>query len=190
MLDRLDGVVGRWGHAIEIGCGPGRLAIPVARRFERVTGIDVAPTMLARLAENCRARQIANVAACLPDEPWDVPESADLVYSLQVFQHIPDRSVIQRYLERAAIALRPDGIGYLHFDSRPKRAAYHLRALVPDRLLPRPWRRGIRRIRRSPAEIAQLLAAAGLRRVREHGRGTVDHVVIVARSASPASALS
>jgi len=182
MLERVEDLVPSFGHAIDIGCGPGRLAIPLSRRFESVTGVDIAPTMLDRLAENCRSRDIVNVSGCLPADPWDVAGSADLVYSLQVLQHIPDASVISDYLERTAVALKPDGVAYLHFDSRPTGAAYRLRALLPDAVLPRSWRRGIRRIRRPPQKIAELLTSARLRPLREFNSGTADHVLIVARA--------
>ena len=184
MLERLEGLFPRHGHAIDIGCGPGRLAIPVSRRFELVTGIDIAPTMLTRLAENCRAHDVDNVSGCLPGDPWDTADSADLVYSLQVFQHISDLSVIGGYLQRAAVALKPDGVAYLHFDSRPTGTAYRVRSVLPDAVLPRSWRRGIRRVRRSRPEILELLAAARLDLLREYGSGTAEHVLIVTPSPS------
>ena len=46
MLDQVAGELPGRDLALEIGCGIGRLLIPMARRFSRVIGVDVAPTML------------------------------------------------------------------------------------------------------------------------------------------------
>ena len=38
-------------RTLDFGCGVGRVAIPLARRFEHVVGLDVSPGMLTRAAE-------------------------------------------------------------------------------------------------------------------------------------------
>ena len=159
------------GRAIEIGCGVGRLAIPVARRFSEVRAVDVAPTMLERLVENCRHAGVTNVFPFLPHEAWDA-EPADLIYSRLVFQHIPDIDVIRGYVERIARCLRPDAVASLQFDTRPRTLSYRLRNRLPDRLLPRDQRRGIRRIRRDREGLLALFRGAGLEPVAEDGAGT------------------
>ncbi len=64
--------------------------------------------------------------------------------------------------------------------SRPPRTqAYRLRNALPDISLPRPWRRGIRRIRRSPHVLAKILTHARLQVVREEGKGTAEHVFVL-----------
>jgi SAM-dependent methyltransferase len=167
--------------AIEIGCGVGRLLIPMSSRFERVVGVDVAPTMLARLRENCTRFGAANVQPALVDEPWDRPSQADFAYAWLVFQHVADVTAIEALLGRLATALKPRGAALLQFDTRPRTLPYLLRNTVPDALLPWTWRRGIRRIRRAPGQVAALLRAAGLRTLREDGSGTERHVVAAAR---------
>lgn len=75
----------RASHAIDFGCGVGRHSFALAEHADRVTGVDVSPTMLA-IAERARIqRGLASVAFRdgLPDEP------AQWVYSCLVFQHIP-----------------------------------------------------------------------------------------------------
>jgi hypothetical protein len=67
----------------------------------------------------------------------------------------------------------------LQFDTRPRSPAYRLRNALPDGLLRRQWRRGIRRIRRRPAQLAALFDAAGLPVVRELGPRTEEHVFIL-----------
>jgi SAM-dependent methyltransferase len=179
MLDQLgDELPGR-ELAIEIGCGVGRLAIPMAECFTRVIGVDIAPTMLRKLDANCRRFGRTNVLAMPVDATWDRDEDADFVYSWLVLQHIADTALIASLAERAAGALKSAGILLLQFDTRRSSPVYRARNAVPDALLPRPWRRGIRRVRRSPAMLNALFASVGLNLVREIGPRTAEHVFIL-----------
>ncbi|MHC4414416.1 MAG: class I SAM-dependent methyltransferase [Planctomycetota bacterium] len=162
--------------AIEFGCGVGRLLIPMAERFTRVLGVDIAPTMLAKLEANCERFGVSNAGAMLTGEGWDEAGRADLAYSWLVFQHIADFSVIQANVHRLASALKRDGVAFLQFDTRRSSIPYRLRNALPDSTLPRLWRRGIRRIRRSPGQLAALFDEAGFQRIRERGAGTHQHV--------------
>ena len=42
----------RGGPVLEIGCGPGRVLIPLARAGYAVTGVDSSPEMLTRVRKN------------------------------------------------------------------------------------------------------------------------------------------
>lgn len=48
---------------LDVGCGPGTLAVPFARRVARVTALDFSPAMLDLLRERCARERVANVAA-------------------------------------------------------------------------------------------------------------------------------
>lgn len=54
---------------LDIGCGPGRLAVPIARKAARVTAIDVAPEMLEKCKENARQAGVGNLQTFLLN--WD-----------------------------------------------------------------------------------------------------------------------
>ena len=58
---------------LDVGSGPGTLAVPLARRVALVTALDFSPAMLALLRERCQAEGIANVAAVLGnwEDDWD-----------------------------------------------------------------------------------------------------------------------
>ncbi len=167
-------------QALELGCGVGRLAIPMAAHFDQVTAVDVAPTMLARLIENCDELGATNVAASLADDPWDAQGPVDLAYSYLVFQHVESWDIIGSYVQRIASCLAKDGVGYLHFDSRPRTLAYRLRRFVPDPLLPRAWRRGIRRVRRPASRLSALVRDCGLAIRDERNPKTGHHIIVVA----------
>lgn len=147
-----------WGLAIEIGCGTGRLAISMASRFERVIGVDISPTMLKKLETNCEEFGVGNVKGLLDTSTWENEGEADFVYSYLVFQHIVDFGVIERYFARIAKALGPKGVCYAQFDTRPSNIAYKVRSLLPDVVLPRTSKRGIRRVRRRQEDLVEMFS--------------------------------
>lgn len=169
------------GSALEIGCGVGRLTLPVARRFEHVFALDISPTMLRRLGEYCESNSVTNVTPILSTGSWATDIRADLVYSRLVFQHIESLDEIGRYVTGAAACLEEGGLAYLQFDTRPRRLAYRAKALAPDWALPSRWRRGIRRIRRSPPELRALFDRAGFSVVDELRPRSADHAFVLER---------
>jgi SAM-dependent methyltransferase len=171
----------QWNVAVEIGCGVGRLAIPMAPSFAQVRAVDVAPTMLAKLRDNCVREGVTNVRPYLADEAWDSPGTVDFVYSWLVFQHIEDAGEIQRYIDRIGACLRAGGVALLQFDTRRRGLAYAIKTALPDVLLPRPWKRGIRRIRRTPAAIVRMVARARLTIVAELRHRTKRHTFVLRR---------
>jgi SAM-dependent methyltransferase len=169
------------GSALEIGCGVGRLSIPMSRTFGSITAVDIAPTMLEKLGANCRQRGIDNVRGMLGGDSWDATQH-DFAYTRIVLQHIDPWAEIVSYLERIARALRPGGLLYAQFDTRAPNLLYGLRNRLPDRLLPRTYRRGVRRIRRHPSQILAAAENAGLALMTERGGGTEDHEFLFRRT--------
>lgn len=113
-------------HAIDFGCGVGRLALAMAKMADRVTGIDISRGMLAEAAVNCELRGVANVKfaeGCL------LAERADWVNSFLVFQHImPERGfpLLRQLLDR----LRPGGVASIHLTAY--RTNDHLQPSLED----------------------------------------------------------
>ena len=167
--------------AVELGCGIGRLTLPMARRVAELRAVDVAPTMLQRLAENCAAAGIDSVRGFRPDGPWDVGSPVDFAYTRWVLQHIPDIGVINGYLARLGACMRPGAVAHLQFDTRPATAGYRLRNILPDIILPRVWRRGVRRIRRAPSELRAMFTCHGFSVAEELNADSADHIFILIR---------
>lgn len=167
--------------AVEIGCGIGRLTLPMAKRVAELRAVDVSPTMLRRLAENCAAAGVDVVRGFLPQEEWDTGRPVDFAYSRWVLQHIPDFEVIDGYVARLATCMRRGAVAHLQLDTRPGTVGYHLRNALPDFILPRRWRRGVRRIRRTAAELRALFARHGFSVVEELNPDSTDHVFVLAR---------
>jgi 2-polyprenyl-3-methyl-5-hydroxy-6-metoxy-1,4-benzoquinol methylase len=118
--------------ALDYGCGIGRMSVALAKRFERVVGVDVSRVMI-RKADALQAE----VSACnveyqcttgrdlslMPDE------SCDLVLCYVVLQHIPNEATILDLLLEFARVTKREGHVVLQFP-----------AYRPSRLV-RPWRK-------------------------------------------------
>jgi SAM-dependent methyltransferase len=168
--------------AVELGCGIGRLALPLSRHFRQLIGVDITRGMLERACCFATDNGIKNVSFVPISGPEDFiqkagefAESCDFIYSLLVFQHIPELSMIEGYLHVIRTLLQERGVAYLQFDTRRSNILYRLKTRLPDFLLPRFWRRGIRRIRRSPAEIESCIQRAGLEIVEQLAPETEYH---------------
>jgi SAM-dependent methyltransferase len=103
--DRLAG----W-DVLEIGCGIGRLARPIAPRVKSYTGIDIAAEMIGEARERCRdvanARFLESDGLGLPAAVLD--HSYDLILAVAVFIHCP-REVIGSLVRAGYAALAPGG---------------------------------------------------------------------------------
>lgn len=140
--------------ALDFGSGVGRLVIPLARRAERVTGVDISPSMIAEAKRNCAAAGIDNATFVESDDRISrVSDTFDLVHSYIVLQHIAwrrGRGILQ------ALADRVGPGGYLAVQILTSRNASALvRGLVWLRYAfpPANWLRNIMRGRpvREPA---------------------------------------
>jgi SAM-dependent methyltransferase len=177
------------GIGMELGCGVGRLVFPLAAHFQEIVGVDIAAGMVQRARVFAENNSISNVSFSAITGPEDLLHRAgtyagsiDFLYSLLVFQHIPELSMIEGYLHVISVLLAASGIAYLQFDTRPQNLAYRLKSQLPDFLLPRFWRRGIRRIRRFPAELELGIHSAGLEIIGELSPFTAYHRYILRKS--------
>ena len=143
--------------AIDVGCGAGLLAEPLARLGARVTGLDAA-------AENVAAAQAHAEAVGLGIDYRNVDvetlagETFDLVTSMEVIEHVTDPAAFIAALERA---LAPGGLMLL---STPNRTPLSRLMLIEaaERLgqVPRgthDWHKFL-----TPDELTALLKDAGL----------------------------
>ena len=143
--------------ALDVGCGAGLLAEPLARLGATVTAIDAAPELIEVARDHAReqALEIDYRAAAVED----VEGLFDLVTSLEVIEHVADP---QAFLAALARRLAPGGLMIL---STPNRTAW-------SKLLTITLAEGLGRIPKgthdfeqfiAPERMRQLLEAAGLR---------------------------
>jgi SAM-dependent methyltransferase len=107
-------------RALEIGCGMGRLLRPLSERVASAVGVDLSQEMIARARDYCAARP--NVELHRTDGGLEfLPDASfDFVYSYIVFQHVPRKAYIQRYLREASRVLKPGGILRVQVDGRSR----------------------------------------------------------------------
>ena len=91
--------------ALDVGCGAGLLAEPLARLGARVTGIDATPEVIAVAREHAAAAGLD-----IDYRAGDVQEldgRFDLVTSLEVIEHVADPAA---FLKTLAARLAPGGL--------------------------------------------------------------------------------
>jgi SAM-dependent methyltransferase len=101
-------------RALDFGCGVGRLLLPLAERCQAVTGVDVAPSMLAEARRNCSAAGADRVRLLQSDDDLSAVEGPfDFVHTYIVLQHIP---VVrgEKLVRKLAAKLSPGGVGMFH----------------------------------------------------------------------------
>jgi SAM-dependent methyltransferase len=154
--------------ALEIGCGPGRLMRPLSRHFTGIHGVDVSDEMI-RLARE-RLHDVPNAHAHVGGDLAAFGEACfDYVYSYAVFQHIPSREVVFRYLAEAGRVLKPRGI-----------LRCQVNGLPPGSRPAGTWEG----VRISAAELREFTRAHGLQLLALEGAGT-QYLWITCRKQPP-----
>ncbi|WP_300973654.1 bifunctional 2-polyprenyl-6-hydroxyphenol methylase/3-demethylubiquinol 3-O-methyltransferase UbiG [Sphingomonas sp. LHG3406-1] len=91
--------------ALDVGCGAGLLAEPLARMGAQVTGIDAAPELIE--AARTHAGQTGLAIRYVAGEVASLPGKFDLVTALEVVEHVADPAAFVRQL---ADRLAPGGL--------------------------------------------------------------------------------
>ena len=167
---------------LELGCGAGRMLVHLAKGFERADGVDIAPEMIAAAADAPLPDNVHLAVNSGLDLGDFADGSFDFVFSLMVFQHIPDPEVVAVYLSEIGRVLRPDAKAVLHFDTREVSVGRRIAMQLPDRVLPRTRRRFIRRHPLDSAWVREQLAIAGLRIADERDPDSAVHFVLCERT--------
>src|SRR5215469_11171782 len=86
------------GMALDLGCGPGRLALELAGKFEKIVGIDPDDEMLTEARKAAQAAGAANVKF-LKGSSWDLsPELGRFRFAImgQAFHWMDREDVLRR----------------------------------------------------------------------------------------------
>lgn len=144
---------------LEVGCGAGYLATELARHRRHVVGVEVSEVILnqarrhAADVEGVEFRLTSGLVLPLPDE------TQDLVYSVQVFEHLHERDV-EQHLQEVHRVLRPGGNYWILTPNRKFSASSSTCSSTPSRspdVHLREW---------TYRELASLFRSTGFRRVR------------------------
>lgn len=125
-------------EGVDLGCGIGRLTIPLSQVCDHVTGVDISEVMLGEARRNAASHAVHNATFVSTPTYFSNPSDGtrpDFVHSYIVLQHIPPRAgmwIIESLVKR----LLPGGVGALHvtFARRSgsiRRVSHWLRLRVP-----------------------------------------------------------
>lgn len=165
------------GLAVDFGCGVGRHTFPLATYFSKTIGVDVSKQMVELAQSAAREKKMENVEFFQNDDFLLITNSIDFFFSINVFQHIEDFERIVSVFSYLADTLR--GYAYVHFDTRPEGWMYCLKRLLPNFLLPRSQKRGIRRIRRDANDVRQMFQKFGFQIVEEQQPHSAFHFFLL-----------
>jgi SAM-dependent methyltransferase len=136
-------------RALDFGCGAGRLTQALARYFERVDGVDIAPSMIAAANSYNRFGEACRFQLNETDDLRLFPAQAfDFVYSCITLQHMQPKYA-RKYIMEFLRVLTPAGVLVFQLPSHPIlfRAPWkpHFRGMVlrftPRRLLDATYRK-------------------------------------------------
>lgn len=133
---RLDGR----GRLLDVGCGPGKVTLPLAGLFQEVVGLDADPGMIQEARRLASERGVMNAR-------WFHARAEELPADLGMFAVVTFAASFH-WMDRARVAgiirtmLEPDG-AVVHVDNR------HQDGLTPDHSLPAPPAERIAELRRA-----------------------------------------
>lgn len=163
LLDDWLGADWRERVVVDLGCGGGLLAVPLARRGARVLGVDVARTALqAARRQSAPTLIVAMGDVCAPPVG---DASADVVLLADVVEHLPEPAAA---VAAAARLLRPGGRLFVNTIARTLRSRLFAIWLAEGLgYVPRGTHRHDWFVR--PDELVRMATSAGLREVARVG---------------------
>ncbi|MCZ8184363.1 MAG: bifunctional 2-polyprenyl-6-hydroxyphenol methylase/3-demethylubiquinol 3-O-methyltransferase UbiG [Beijerinckiaceae bacterium] len=92
---------------LDLGCGAGLVAEPMARMGFMVTGLDLAEDNIRVARQHAEAGGLSIEYRALPVEALEPDAPFDVITMLEVVEHVPD---VEAFMQAAARHLRPGGI--------------------------------------------------------------------------------
>lgn len=116
--DEVIGVLEDWGvfglhrDALEVGCGIGRLMVPLSSRVRSVVGTDVSPGMISAATRRLEGLSNTSVRLTTGQNLSEFgSESMDLVYSVDAFPYLvlSGQALVERHFREVRRVLRKEG---------------------------------------------------------------------------------
>ena len=154
-------------RALDVGCGAGLLAEPLARLGARVTAIDAAPENIEVASAHAAGQGLAIDYRATGIESLEEKGAFDLVTAMEVIEHVTDPALFARGL---ADALAPGGLLVLSTPNRTPASRLAMITLGEGLgMIPKgthDWDKFL-----TPEELERVLASAGLEVTDRRGIG-------------------
>ncbi len=154
-------------RALDVGCGAGLLAEPLARLGARVTAIDAAPENIEVASAHAAGQGLAIDYRATGIESLEEKGAFDLVTAMEVIEHVTDPALFARGL---ADALAPGGLLVLSTPNRTPASRLAMITLGEGLgMIPKgthDWDKFL-----TPEELERVLAGAGLEVTDRRGIG-------------------
>ncbi len=98
--------------ALDFGCGVGRITMPLSKYFRRCYGLDISELMIEKAkAFSKGATQASEIVYSNDTNLEQFPdETFDLVYSIFVLQHLPQRYMLKDQIKEFLRVLKRNGL--------------------------------------------------------------------------------
>lgn len=152
---------------LDVGCGGGLLAEPLARMGAHVVGVDASPGNVAAARLHATSHGVeVDYRLGEPDQVLDSDEQFDVVLALEVVEHVSD---VPAFMDAVARGVAPGGLLFASTIDRTWKSFVFaiVGAEYVLRVLPRgthQWRQFVR-----PAELAMAVGRSGLQQVDLRG---------------------
>ncbi|HQH51029.1 MAG TPA: class I SAM-dependent methyltransferase [Candidatus Hydrogenedentes bacterium] len=96
------------GPVLEVGCGTGRVTLPIAREGLEIVGLDIAPAMLARLGDKAAKEGLEIPLVEADCRHFSLDRLFELIICpFSAMQHMHDRASLEAFLDRVRAHLTP-----------------------------------------------------------------------------------
>jgi 2-polyprenyl-3-methyl-5-hydroxy-6-metoxy-1,4-benzoquinol methylase len=124
-------------HALDFGCGIGRLTQALAEYFSEVDGTDISWEMIG-IAESLNECDWVRYYTNGDDLAIFGDDRFDLVYSMITLQHMP-REYQRTYVREFFRVLKPGGVAMVHMPEGPDDGHEHRRMYGVKQLMAESW---------------------------------------------------
>ena len=112
---------------LEIGCGPGRILLPMSKIFGDAVGVDVSSKMINMAKQNMKNISNCNLYENSGSDLRQFEDNYfDFCYSNTVFIHIPKKEIIQNYISETARVLKSECLFGFNVRGKTKDIHYEL----------------------------------------------------------------
>lgn len=111
-------------NILDFGCGVGRNAVHLAKKFKEVLGLDISAEHLKKAAAYVQSQGFENCKFLQSNMDLQKFGMFDVIFSVITIQHIP-HPIAYSYMQQMLSMLKPNGYAFLHMPTYAKNYVYN-----------------------------------------------------------------